>query len=123
MALRCGGHDLASLFRNAARGMYHLMGMVAKPDRDPIRETVCMTAPDVESLLVDWLSELAYRAETANQMFGHMDFKTLSATCLDVAMIGCRVPCCDHQIKAVTYHRLKITKTGAGLETVIVFDV
>jgi SHS2 domain-containing protein len=58
-ALRVRGATLDELFANAGRGMVALTGAEADPNRSVLHE-VDLEAPDVESLLVDGLSELVY---------------------------------------------------------------
>ncbi len=86
LALRCGGPDLASLFRSAARGMYHLMGVEAQELKADNQHRIRLEAEDVESLLVDWLGELAYLAEARGLIFEGMTFETLSATRLEAML-------------------------------------
>jgi protein archease len=122
-ALECGGPDLRTFFRSAAMGMYHLMGTGDAPAKATETKTVSLKAIDLEGLLVDWLGELAYLAETTGVVFGTMEFKTLSDTCLEAVMTGSRAHRLDKIIKAVTYHDLKIKKTPEGYTTTVVFDV
>lgn len=123
LALRCGGPDLETLFRCAARGMYHLLGAEASPSNTAEQITISLAAMDMESLLVDWLGELAYLAERDRLVFGDMAFKTLSATRIEAVLTGSRRPRFEKVIKAVTYHDLKVTKTREGYAATVVFDV
>ena len=123
LALRCAGPDLETFFRSAARGMYHLMGAKAPLPDTAEQKTVSLEAIDIESLLVDWLGELAYLAETTHLVFTDLAFNTLSATHLEVILTGRRMHRFNRVIKAVTYHNLKVEKTCAGYAATIVFDV
>ena len=123
LALRCGGPDLDSFFRSAAMGMYHLMGIGKTPADDTLTQTVALEAMDMESLLVDWLGELAYLAETKNLVFGTIQFQTLSDTRIEAVLTGSRVSRIDKVIKAVTYHNLTIQNTLEGYAATVVFDV
>ena len=78
---------------------------------------------DLESLLVDWLGELAYLAETADLVFGEITFKTLTATRIEAILTGCRMHRLEKVIKAVTFHNLNVIKTGDGYAATVVFDV
>lgn len=122
-ALRVYGADLAQLFINAARGMTSLM--VADPAHIPLQEerSVELEAFDAETLLVDWLSELAYWAEAEMIVFWSFQVSAISDTYLIARVAGGYVPELLKHIKAVTYHDLAIRRTDAGLETTIVFDV
>lgn len=123
LALRCGGPGLETFFRSAARGMYHLLNATASPSAATEQRAVSLEAMDIESLLVDWLGELAYLAETTHLVFGDMEFNELSATRIAVVLTGRRVHRLDTVIKAVTYHNLNVIKTRDGYTATVVFDV
>ena len=122
-ALRVQGRDLCELLGNAAWGMSHLM--VAEPAAIPLQleEQFELEAYDAESLLVLWLSELAYWAEMEGLVFGQFELDQVTPTHLEAIARGSRVSDLQKHIKAVTYHNLSIIVTEAGLETTIVFDV
>ncbi len=122
-ALRVRGRDLAELLLNAARGMVSLV--VANPAAIPtnVKQQVELESIDPESLLVDWLSELAYWAETEGVIFHQFDLQAVTSTSLQATVHGGQVAELNKHIKAVTYHNLEIVETEYGLETTIVFDV
>lgn len=113
--------DLPSLFTEAARAMNSLSGTVIG-NGPRLTQTFEAEGPDVESLLVAFLSELVYYQEQENVAFDVFDVRTATQW-LKVAMEGAEVESVDKAIKAVTYHYLKIEKTPEGFETTIVFDV
>ena len=113
--------DLPSLFREAARAMNSLSGTVIGTG-DRVSRTLEVEGPDVESLLVAFLSELVYYQEQENLTFDSFDLR-VAGQWLKVAMEGAEIESIDKAIKAVTYHNLKIATTTDGLETAIVFDV
>ena len=113
--------DLPTLFREAARAMNSLSGtLIGMGDR--VSRTLEVEGPDVESLLVAFLSELVYYQEQENLTFDSFDLR-VAGQWLKVAMEGAEIESIDKAIKAVTYHNLKIATTTEGLETTIVFDV
>jgi SHS2 domain-containing protein len=122
-ALRARGADLRELLSHAARGMSSLLvpDLAAVPA--DVRRQVELDALDAESLLVEWLGELAYWAESELLVFREYDLAEVSSTHLRASLRGGRVPGLQKHIKAVTYHNLKIVATEGGLETTIVFDV
>ena len=122
-ALRIRGSDLRELLVNAARGMSSLL--VSEPAQIPlsIEEHFTIEADDAESLLVNWLSELAYWAETEGFVFAEFNLQKVSPTYLQAVVRGASVPDLQKHIKAVTYHNLEIVETDAGLTTIVVFDV
>jgi SHS2 domain-containing protein len=82
-----------------------------------------LDAIDAESLLVEWLSELAYWAESEMLVFKKFKIQQATATHLQAKIFGGKTSMLEEHIKAVTYHNLKIVKTAKGLEATIVFDV
>ena len=123
-ALRIWGHDLADLLRNAAIGMNSLMvGVPSTSSAIAITRTLTLDAFDRETLLVDWLTELAYFAEMEKFIFPIITLANVTATHLDAHIQGSPVTELAKHIKAVTYHNLEIIETSNGLEVTIVFDV
>ena len=122
-ALRVFGRDLAQLLVHAAEGMASLL--VEEPAAIATGEErhVELAAGDAESLLVEWLSELAYWAEMEQLIFTQFELSTVTPTHLEATVRGGRAPELQKHIKAVTYHNLAITQTEAGLEATVVFDV
>jgi SHS2 domain-containing protein len=62
-ALRIFGANLTEFFLSAAAGLTHLMAADVSDISTEIEKTIELDAIDAESLLVEWLSELAYWAE------------------------------------------------------------
>lgn len=117
------GRNLAEMFCFAAEGMSTLMaGGLDQLPLDIERE-VALSAVDVESLLVDWLSELAFWAEMEQLVFRSYDILEVGPTQLKAVVRGGRADILHKHIKAVTYHELQVRQTEAGFETTIVFDV
>jgi SHS2 domain-containing protein len=122
-ALHVCGRNLEEVLQNAARGMNSLMVSDVAAISSQVEKYIEAEALDAESLLVEWLSELAYWAETEGLVFNQFDFQEVTPTRVQAVVRGCRARNLDKDIKAVTYHNLQIVKTGRGLEATIVFDV
>ena len=122
-ALRLFGRDLRELLINGARGMVSLL--VAAPETIPLeREArLALDAVDAESLLVNWLSELAYWAEMEGVIFREFELIEVKPTALRAVVRGGRAPDLKKHIKAVTYHDLEIVEQEEGLVATVVFDV
>jgi riboflavin kinase/FMN adenylyltransferase len=120
--IRAFGQDLPELFANAAYGMFDLLADMEEL-HPTIEREVSLEAPDLESLLVDWLGELLYLREAHGEVYKEFEISTLSPTELRAVAKGGKgfVPRVD--IKAVTYHDLKIEKIEEGYVATIVFDV
>jgi SHS2 domain-containing protein len=122
-SIRVTGDDLAQLFNHAATGMSMLMVGDLQSLPGEIERFVELDAYDAESLLVDWLSELAYWAETDQIVMSSFDLTDIDETHLVARVRGGQAPDLEMHIKAVTYHNLQIIRTDSGLEVTIVFDV
>jgi SHS2 domain-containing protein len=122
-ALRIFGTNLTELFLSAAAGLTHLMAVDVFDISTEIEKSVELDAIDAESLLVEWLNELTYWAESEMLVFKKFRIRKASATHLQAKIFGGKTSMLENHIKAVTYHNLKIIKTSKGLEATIVFDV
>ncbi len=122
-ALHVWGQDLRALFENAARGMVQLVGGEADPAETPIRHTIELEAPDPETLLVDWLSELLYLIEDRGIVFEDIAVRSLEGLRLTAEVAGRPGGRFTKHIKAATYHNLSIHCEAGRCETTIVFDV
>ena len=122
-ALRVRGNTLLALFENAARGMVSLIGGEANPDSDPVLHRINLNAPDLETLLVDWLTEIIFMTEDQLMFFEDISVRSLNDLTLDASLKGIPDSAFEKHIKAVTYHQLVIEKHQDYFETTVVFDV
>ena len=122
-ALRIFGSDLRELLVNAAHGMNSLMVKEGGSTSQPVEKSIELEAIDAESMLVEWLSELAFWAETEMLVFDRFDLHDVSPTHLKATVYGNRAEQLEKHIKAVTYHNLAIIRTAEGLSATVVFDV
>jgi SHS2 domain-containing protein len=83
---------------------------------------------DLLGLFVDWLRELIYRFETEHLLLGEFriefsnDRRQLRADCRGERADWSRhLP--DNELKAVTYHGLKVEQTPDGWEAEVIFDI
>lgn len=122
-AIRAHGRDFAELLLNAALGMTSLL--VTDMAQVPLSEEryVVVDAFDRESMLVEWLGELAYLAESEGLVFPQIELQEATPEEVRAVLRGGPAPQLLKHIKAVTYHNLEVVETAQGLEATIVFDV
>ena len=120
-SLRIWAADRNGILEQGARGMYMLMDIQREGGPRAERELE-ISAQDIESLLVAFLSELLFILEQEGLVFDSFDLET-SPTHVSARLSG--VPCLSigKEIKAVTYHKLAVKETLQGMEVTIVFDV
>lgn len=122
------GKDIPELFANAAFAMFDLMagiGKMAKGEGNKVEVEV--QGPDFEGLLVSWLNELLYLSFNNDLLFCKFDVISLEKTRLKAEVTGQSLEAnkgrLRREIKAATYHDLKITKDKGRYEVTIIFDV
>ncbi len=120
-ALHVWAPDLPGLFVESAKGMYAMMGVHADAGLGEPR-SFQSEAPDPESLLVAFLSELVFVAERERLVFNRFSV-AIEGNRLQAGMFARPLRSLSKAIKAVTYHNLKIRRTERGYEAEIVFDV
>ena len=121
LRLRVWGSDLKELFVHAAQGMFHLMRCVpGKPDK--VTRHIALESPDVETLLVDWLNELRYLAETWRECYDSYEIALLEPTRLEAIVHG-KTDCSPGKIiKAATFFDLHVACDEAGCQAIVTFD-
>ncbi len=119
------GADIRQAFANAARALFSLITELDDVD-EFLHRDIELTAPDEESLLVEWLNELIYLFDTENIVFKRFDVTKLNNTRLKARSYGEKVDSSKHRlktgVKAATYHMLKIDK-GDGCRVQVLFDI
>jgi SHS2 domain-containing protein len=113
--------DLCRLIEQAALGMYHLTGAMLSSEPRYSR-LISLKNIDPETLLIDFLNELLYLAESEGLAFDHFDLR-FDGAMLKAQVIGATIESMEKEIKAATYHNLRIIETDQGLSANIVFDV
>ena len=134
------GKTAEELFAEAARGMFSILagerlhphrtssppleGVLIPPDRGGgIR--IRVTAKTLEELLVSFLNELLYLAEKEKAIFAQFKIKIekiKNRFCLKGEIKkNSQIP--KREIKAATYHNLKIEKKNNFWQTRIIFDL
>jgi SHS2 domain-containing protein len=119
------GRDEREVFATAAYGMFSIIA-----ELDGIAESVCrevqVSADDEGELLVTWLNELLYLVDVESIIFKRFDILELGECRLRANAYGERFDPSRHrlktQIKAATYHLLKLEKDN-GFRAQIIFDV
>jgi len=118
--------DLKELFARAAWGMVSLVtdiDMVRPVERSRIR----IEASDRLALMVNWLAELNYRHVTEHRLFGKFSILEIGETWLLAEVQGERFDPTRHriftEIKAVTFHDLRVECDDRGWKAQIIFDL
>jgi len=126
LGLRVRAGTLEDLLAEAARGL--LTMLVANPAAvRPLHvRTVELTAAEPSYLLFDWLNELLYAFEKDKLLLAEFEIQlydgNLKAICRGEPMDPARHEM-DHEVKAITYHGLRVVQTKDGWEAEVIVDI
>jgi SHS2 domain-containing protein len=126
LGLRVRADDLDALFADAARGLFSVL--VANPASvRPVEELAFELQGDRrDDLLFDWLAELLYTFETRRVLLATFDVTVrddgLTATARGEPIDRERHRL-DMEVKAITYHGLKVEPDGAGWLAEVIVDL
>jgi SHS2 domain-containing protein len=120
------GADIKQVFANAALGLFNLMADLDNLKED-VKRDIELSAEDVEVLLVEWLNELIYISEVEHIIFKRFEINELSNTQLKATCFGEKIKPGQHrlkrEIKAATYHMLRLNKEDGSYKVQIIFDI
>jgi SHS2 domain-containing protein len=120
IALDVFAPNLPEMFVNAAMGLYHIMG-IRKGTSDLEETHISLDDNDAEGLLVALLNELLYRVEEG--CLAEQLRITITANHLTAALVWAPILSRQRDVKAVTYHELKIVEENGIFQTRVVFDL
>ncbi|MCK4776912.1 MAG: archease [Actinomycetia bacterium] len=126
IGLRAFGRTKKELFENMARGMFDILVDIKKV-KPLVTEKVILSETDIEALLAGWLNELLFVFEIKKMLFCDFKIKELRETYLEAEAFGEKINSEKHEItediKACTYHMLKVEKIGNHWVGEVIFDV
>ncbi len=83
------------------------------PPGEPVTHPVSLSAPDLPTLLVEWLEELVYLAENDGFVPERIVQMDLSGSAVEAVVAGQRTTP-QTLVKGVTYHRLEFEQDEEG---------
>ena len=126
LGLRVRAPELETLFRDAARG---LVAMVAEPEpsgRPERRREFRLEAPSLDLLLFDWLAELLVVIDVEHVLLGDfavaIEGHRLRASASEFELDPRRYRLL-REVKAITYHGLKVEPTAEGFLAEVIVDI
>lgn len=127
IGIRVTGENLEELFIRAAEGLTDVM-VASKPNLIPsIGVSFDLKADSREDLLIKWLQEILYIFDTRHLVLTHFFIDSLTETTLQGGAKGLKYDRLRHelkcQLKAITYHKLSLTKEADGWHAQVIFDV
>lgn len=126
LGLRVRAADLNSLFAEAARG---LVSMIV-PNLDDVRlvrrMSFALAGSRYDELLFDWLNEVLYVFESQRVVLAEFDVHVggegLEAAARGEPLDPARHQL-EHEVKAITYHGLKVEQLDGGWLAEVIVDI
>ena len=123
LKIRIFGQDLTKLFINAGLAIAEQQNPTAKNQPSEKWESIEINSPDLNSLLVDWLNEILSCSDLNKKVYNNFQIKELSENYLRAQIAGQKVDQKQIDIKAATYHELKIKKIDNHWQVIVIFDI
>ena len=126
LGLRIRAHDLPTLFVEAAQALFAVIveDLATVQPRQLLE--IHLQGDDREYLLFDWLKELLYHFDVEHLLFGKFE---VSLTNGDLHGTAWGEPldrsrhALEHEVKAITYHGLKVEQTPEGWLAEVIVDI
>ncbi len=121
-AIEVWASSVENLFSTALSGMYQLMGVSSNSSRLAESTVIQLEENDLESLLVAFLSECLYFCDSKGLLVNPTHL-SIHGNCLEAVCQLATLTTIEKEIKAATYHNLKIINNGNYWQATIVFDL
>lgn len=130
VGIKAWGATLTELFENSAKGMFSVIAKEGRKAQGPKIEKridISKNTESFEEILVSWLSELLYIFNMEKIYFEDFKIASLNNNRIAADTKGVSLDLYQSdlytEIKAVTFHNLKIEEDVDGFSCTIIFDV
>ena len=126
LGLRVRAATVEQLFADAARGLFSVIVANLDQVRMVQEKTLAVAGQEYDYLMFDWLAELLYTFETEKLILAQFDVQLhsegISATCRGEPIDPDRHQL-EHEIKAITYHQLRVEQAGPDWLAEVIVDI
>ncbi len=126
LGLRVQAATLSELFAEAGRGLFQIIVAQLDTVRAEEQKSFALEAESLEYLLFDWLSELLYAFDAQRMLFCRFEVEVegcrLSAQAWGEPYDPARHPLA-HEVKAITYHGLRLQQSPEGYLAEVIVDI
>ncbi len=126
LGLRIQASDLDTLFREAAEALFATIVDDLGSVKPLERLDVSLPGEEREFLLFDWLRELLYRFDAEHRLFSKFEVNVSDMGLTGSAWGELYDPdrhVLGHEVKAITYHELKVEQTPDGWLAEVIVDI
>jgi SHS2 domain-containing protein len=126
LGLRVRAADLPTLLTEAARALFSAIVPDLASVRPAQRIELRVVGQEPDLLLFDWLSELLYRFETERMLLAEFDVR-LTDEGIEAQARGEPIDparhVLEHEVKAITYHGLRVEQSADGWLAEVIVDI
>ncbi len=126
VGIEATGASLKEAFENAAMGLLSIITDIESVETEEERY-IQLKGIDTENLLVKWLSEILYLYDGEDFVVGRVEIESISPNRLEAIVSGEPLVQGKHSmnldVKAVTYHQLKIQEKKDGCLVRVFLDI
>lgn len=126
LGLRIRAPDLDALFAEAAQALFAVIVEDLQTIEPRQRFDIQLTGDDREYLLFDWLKELLYRFDSEHWLYGRFEVRVTENGLTGSAwgeMLDRGRHELNHEVKAITYHGLRVEQTADGWLAEVIVDI
>lgn len=126
LGLRIQASDLNALFQQAAEAVFATIVDDLASVKPSERVEIAIEGTDREYLLFDWLRELLYRFDAEHRLFSKFAVRVSDQGLAGTAWgepIDPERHVLAHEVKAITYHALKVEQTADGWLAEVIVDI
>ena len=118
------GKDLKELFENEALA---LLSVICKIDKvkPKEKEEFQIKGNNAEELMINWLQGIIAIVDTEQKFFSKVEIEKIDETCVRAKLSGepIKPELGETVVKAVTYYKYKLEKTGKGYKVTVCLDI
>src|SRR5262245_36365846 len=126
LGVRIRSANLETLFVEAAQALFSAIVEDLASVRPQQRVDVQLPADEPAFLLFDWLKELLFHFDTEHLLFGRFEMKISECGLKGVAWgepLDLSRHALEHEVKAITYHNLKVEQGRDGWLAEVIVDI
>jgi SHS2 domain-containing protein len=123
IGLRVRGRTIEELFENAIRGLIQIVGARGEREEREERVVVPLDADDPGAALVEVLDGVIFLVDAHHARIAKVGVTSDGSVVATLGWAPSEQPVEGTELKATTYHQLKVESSPSGYEARVYFDV
>jgi SHS2 domain-containing protein len=126
LGIRVRAPDLNGLFADAATALFAAVVDGLEGVRPVQQVEIAIDGADLDYLLFDWLRELLFRFDAEHHLLSQFDVRVSETGAKATARGEPLDPArhvLSHEVKAITYHGLRVERDGDGWVAEVIVDI